>query len=302
MADPTVTCDGENVTISCDTTNADIYYRLNETGAFTLYTGPIPIRANTVVETYATLDNRTSGMTTQTCQYDPAVYSPVITSNGEYVTITCQTQGANIYYRYGTSGQWLPYTSSFAIEETVTIQAYATYNGDTSEITTATCEYSTGVATPMITCDGVYVDITCETPSVVIYYRTGTSGQWQEYNDAIRITQTTTIQAYADLDGHESSIATQSCVYNPPTLVAPTITCTDNVVTIACTTPHSVIYFRTDPNDSYELYTNGFEIYEDTTVQAYSMFDQTSSTVVTETCHYSSGHDYSQDYLTFKTT
>lgn len=299
VADPTVTCDGENVTISCDTTNADIYYRLNETGAFTLYTGPIPIRANTVVETYATLDNRTSGMTTQTCQYNPAVYSPVITSNGEYVTITCQTQGANIYYRYGSSGQWLPYTSSFAIEETVTIQAYATYNGDTSEITTATCVYSTGVATPIITCDGVYVDITCETPSVVIYYRTGTSGQWQEYNDAIRITQTTTIQAYADLDGHESSITTQSCVYNPPTLVAPTITCTDNVVTIECTTPHSVIYFRTDPNDSYELYTNGFEIFEDTTVQAYSMFDQTSSTVVTETCHYSSGHDYSQDYLTF---
>lgn len=295
---PSISCSNNQVTITCPTQDADIYYCLGETGVFTKYTGPISINATTIVEAYAEKDNRVSDTVSQTCTYVAAVEDPVISCNGEYVTINCSTSGATIYYREGTSGEWLQYTSSFSIDETIIVQAYATYNGNTSNITTTTCTYSTGVATPIINCDGVYVDITCETPSVVIYYRTGTSGPWQEYDDAIRITQTTTIQAYADLDGHESSIATQSCVYNPPTLVAPTITCTDNVVTIECTTPHSVIYFRTDPNDSYALYTNGFEIFEDTTVQAYSMFDQSQSQIVSQNCHYSEGHDYSQDYLT----
>lgn len=54
------------------------------------------------------------------------------TENG--VTITCETVGANIYYRLNLSGDYSAYTTPIVITADTVVQAYATYSGDTSDI------------------------------------------------------------------------------------------------------------------------------------------------------------------------
>ena len=60
------------MTITCATNRSEIYYRLNETGEFSLYTAQIPILEDTVVEAYSTYRNQTSQTVTETCEYEPA--------------------------------------------------------------------------------------------------------------------------------------------------------------------------------------------------------------------------------------
>ena len=57
---PEISCDGEQITITCETEGASIYYRLNQTGDFSLYSSPIVFNATTTVEAYSTKDDNTS--------------------------------------------------------------------------------------------------------------------------------------------------------------------------------------------------------------------------------------------------
>lgn len=69
--DPVISCDGTNITITCETQGASIYYKLDNTGDFTLYNSPIVMTADTFVEAYATLSGVTSTTVSETCIYDP---------------------------------------------------------------------------------------------------------------------------------------------------------------------------------------------------------------------------------------
>ena len=69
LMEPEITCDGELITISCVTPNADIYYRLNESGEYSAYTSPIEILQTTTAEAYATKNGLTSETTTNVCVY-----------------------------------------------------------------------------------------------------------------------------------------------------------------------------------------------------------------------------------------
>lgn len=67
---PTINFDGEDtIRLTCDTEEASIYYRLNQTGEYQLYTQPIVIVQDTVVEAYSTLDSHTSQTVSQSCTY-----------------------------------------------------------------------------------------------------------------------------------------------------------------------------------------------------------------------------------------
>ena len=66
---PEVAFDGETIELECDTAGAEIHYRLGQTGDFALYTQPISIVADTVVEAYSTYQSHTSQTITQTCVY-----------------------------------------------------------------------------------------------------------------------------------------------------------------------------------------------------------------------------------------
>ena len=67
-ADPEITCDGEFVTITCDSYDADIYYRLNQTGEYVLYTTPFKISVTTIVEAYAINEGGQSNIVSETCE------------------------------------------------------------------------------------------------------------------------------------------------------------------------------------------------------------------------------------------
>lgn len=65
--DPVITCDGEFITITCQTYGASIYYRLDQTGDYSLYSAPIAINENTVVEAYAVKNELQSNTVSEYC-------------------------------------------------------------------------------------------------------------------------------------------------------------------------------------------------------------------------------------------
>ena len=69
LYDPVINCDGEVITITCATEGATIFYRLNETGDFSQYAGPIPISEDTVVEAYASKTPNMTKTVKETCPF-----------------------------------------------------------------------------------------------------------------------------------------------------------------------------------------------------------------------------------------
>jgi len=296
---PVINCDGMNITLSCATQGATIYYKLNHSGNYLTYSTPIAISADTFIETYSELDGETSTTVSQTCVYDNGMDEPIIACNGQYVTITCTTVGATIKYRLNRSGSFVNYSSPIEINDDTIVEAYSELNGLTSETVTETCEYNNGIATPVITCDGEYVTIMCDTPSVTIYYKLGSSGTYTEYLDSFPINETTVVYAKAELNGQYSHETNETCTYAPVVLVAPIIMCNGEQVTITCATQGATIYYKLDEG-SYGVYSTPIAILEDVVVQAYSTFHGRISSVVTENCTYNPVHDYANDYLTFR--
>lgn len=92
-----------------------------------------------------------------------------------------------------------------------------------------------------------------------------------------------------------------SIVKLPPTLLTPSISCNGEMVTLECLTSGADIYYRLNQTGDYALYTEPIAITEDTVVDAYSELDGERSATVTQTCVYNPAHDYSLDYLTFRT-
>ena len=125
------------------------------------------------------------------------VATPVISCTANEVSITCETQGATIYYKLNQSGSYIPYTTPFTINADTVVQAYAELNGDKSKTATETCIYDNGIATPVITCDGEYVSIACATTDATLYYRLNETGSYQVYSDSFEILANTVVEAYA---------------------------------------------------------------------------------------------------------
>jgi len=67
---PTISCDGFEIELSCDTIGADIYYKLNHSETYALYTIPITITSNTFIECYSEKNGKASPIISQTCEYD----------------------------------------------------------------------------------------------------------------------------------------------------------------------------------------------------------------------------------------
>jgi len=88
---PTISCDGQLVTITCDTVGASIHYRLNQTGEYIVYNAPITIFEDTIVQAYSELGGDTSETVRVVCVYDDAhnyaedYLTFKITSNGTVV-------------------------------------------------------------------------------------------------------------------------------------------------------------------------------------------------------------------------
>ena len=64
---PVINCDGDFITISCQTYGSSIYYRLDETVSYSLFSAPIVIFDNTLVEAYAVKDESQSDIVSENC-------------------------------------------------------------------------------------------------------------------------------------------------------------------------------------------------------------------------------------------
>lgn len=139
---PVIACDGEHVSITCDTEDATIYYRLNQTGSYLVYSSPITITADTVVQAYSELMGQTSDIVLENCVFYNGVYAPIITCDGEEVVITCQTAGASIYYRLDETGGYNSYNLPIAITADTIVEAYSQFSGKTSSTVRKVCKVS----------------------------------------------------------------------------------------------------------------------------------------------------------------
>ena len=137
VANPTITCENNVVTIDCDTVGANVYYRLNLSGDYSAYTTSFTITADTVVQAYATYSGDTSDIIREDCEY--GLERPVISCDGEEVTITCPNTGVTIYYRLNESGSYSAYTTPIPITADTIVEAYSELGTETSDVVKETC-------------------------------------------------------------------------------------------------------------------------------------------------------------------
>ena len=201
--------------MSCGTSGSSIYYRLNQQGNYTLYSSPISISADTICQAYSQSGSTTSEVVSASCVYDDGIEEPVIYCDGEYVTISCDTPGAFIYYRFGQSGSYTLYEDTLVITADTVCQAYSEINGRQSEIVSANCIYDESLKEPVIECTGTEVIIACHTVGANIYYKINYEGNYALYQSAITISADTVVQAYSELSGETSNIITETCIYDP---------------------------------------------------------------------------------------
>lgn len=211
--EPIISCDGEEVTISCETSGAIIYYRLGTTGTYLVYSSPISISSDTTVYAYSELMGQTSDVVSQNCIYDNGITEPVIDCDGIYVTIVCETPSVDIYYKLDDDVSYTLYDSAIQISSDTVVYAYAYLNGKSSSVVSETCIFDDGVKTPVISCINNEVTITCATTGATIYYRLD-QGTYTQYTGPITIIADTTAEAYASLNGITSSTASELCEYD----------------------------------------------------------------------------------------
>ena len=212
---PTVYCDGLSITLECSTVGASVYYRLNESGAYSAYTNPISITADTVIEAYSELDSERSDIVKETCIYDDGITEPMIYCDGEYITISCDTGGASIYYRLNQEGTFTQYEDAIVITADTICESYSEIDGRRSETVSANCIYDESLKAPIISCDGQEVTIRCNTVGADIYYRMDEVGTYSAYTEPIVITADTIFEAYSQLSGETSEVVSENCIYDP---------------------------------------------------------------------------------------
>ncbi len=76
IAAPVITCSENQISITSTTAGATIYYRLRENGPYSVYTSPITINTDTVVQAYVELNGDKSNIVTETCLYDNGITTP----------------------------------------------------------------------------------------------------------------------------------------------------------------------------------------------------------------------------------
>ena len=144
--------------------------------------------------------------------------------SGTSVTISCATDGAEIYYTTdGTepTAESTEYTAAISITEAVTLKAIAVKDGmNDSAVSSASYTIKGTVATPAFSVasgavdSGTEVTISCATEGVKIYYTTDGSeptASSTEYTGAISITEAVTLKAIAVKDGmNDSAVASVS--------------------------------------------------------------------------------------------
>ena len=124
LLSPTISYDGfSTITLTCDTEDAAIHYRLNQSGTYSIYVSPIIISEDTFIEAYSTKDSYSSITVSENCEYVsdvPIEYSNRDLKKWEYSGNTITTpysvngiDGHSASYARGT----FTFETSFALKE-----------------------------------------------------------------------------------------------------------------------------------------------------------------------------------------
>lgn len=288
--------------LACATEGSSIYYTIDgttPTSSSTLYndaTGiSISAGANVTVKAIAVKAGVSSEVSSATYTYKN-IANPLFTVPsgstvlyGESVSITCATDGADIYYT--TNGDTptsasTKYTTPIVLTEGLTIKAIAINGGDESEVVSAT--YSVKATAPTFSVDeGIYnttqnVSLGCTTDGATIYYTIDGSEPTSSstvYSTAIDVTATTTIKAIAikaGLTDSEVASATYTLKVLAPTFSVPEGDYDDEQnVELSCATDGAKIYytFSGTPSSSSTLYSGAIKISDIKTVRAIAIKD-----------------------------
>ncbi len=204
---------------------------------------------------------------TPTISVSGAVTSP------RTITISSATSGATIYYRYGTSGNWTPYTGPLTYNTvgTKTIQAYAAKSSCVdSSVANASVAYNPQLAAPTFSvATGTQftsmgnVTITAPSGSMLYYSINGGSTFKSALDNAVtlNIREAISLAAYATRTNYtNSTTATASYTVKCATPVITPGTGTypkEQAVNISCSTPDATVHYTTDgttPSASSPVY------------------------------------------------
>ena len=72
---------------------------------------------------------------------DVLLLPPEVSFFGDEIELECETEGAEIHYRLGQTGEFSLYTQTISIVGDAVVEAYSTYQGHTSPTGTQTCVY-----------------------------------------------------------------------------------------------------------------------------------------------------------------
>ena len=77
---------------------------------------------------------------------ETTVKSPTISFDGfSIITLSCETEGADIFYKLNNTGDYSAYTTAIVINEDTFIETYAELNSESSNTTSQTCVYVSDV-------------------------------------------------------------------------------------------------------------------------------------------------------------
>jgi surface protein len=288
------------VTITCATPGASIYITTNgstPTSASTLYSTAVDVTTTTTLKAIGLLTDWADSDVTSD-DYEFKVYTPIASPSGstyfapQFVTLTCATDGADIYYTTNgstpTSGSTL-YTTPVVMSTSGTLKAIGYLSGATpSEVSSDIYTISGDIAAPVFDPVEDYytstqnITITVATPSgVSIYYTTDGSTPDETdtlYTTPVSISETTTLKArayklYWNTSDVTSGLYTITGQVDTP-IISPSAGDYYDAqnVTMSVTAPTGAsIYYTTDgstPTSADTLYTTSFPVSATTTVKA----------------------------------
>ena len=219
---------GTEVTITCSTEGAKIYYTTDgtePTASSTEYTAAISVTEAVTLKAIAVKSGMNdSAVASASYTIKGTIATPTFSvesgavDSGTSVTISCATEGAKIYYTTDGSdptASSTEYTAAISVTPPITLKAIAVKSGmNNSAVASVSYTIKGTVASPEFSVasgavnSGTKVTITCATESAKIYYTTdGTepTAESTEYTAAISVTAAVTLKAIAVKSGMNNS-------------------------------------------------------------------------------------------------